>query len=140
MFPHISIIPLPQPLHLRVLSPFLSSPPILSHFIHFTFEAYRGYSGSFGGFRSIVFIVASQVSSSIVDRENSSHPNILSPTAPSPFSSISYLFHHSSILFLILSVHSLIIIYIKLSKHYTSATDFFTYSVFYSFLSLYLFS
>ena len=53
------------------------SPSILSPFIHFTSEAYRGYSGSFGDFGSIVFMVASQVSSSIVDRENSLHPILL---------------------------------------------------------------
>ena len=56
----------------RFYPPFPFSLPFCPPFIHFKSEAYRGYSGSLGDFGSIVFIVASQVSSSLVDREYSS--------------------------------------------------------------------
>ena len=54
--------------HLRFYLP-LFSPPVPSTFIFIKSEAYRGFSGSFGGSGSIVFIVTIQVTSSIVDRE-----------------------------------------------------------------------
>ena len=62
--------------------PFL--PPALSTFIFIKSEAYRGFSGSFGDFGSIVFIVANQVTSSIVDCENSLLPKIISPLLDRP--------------------------------------------------------
>ena len=59
------------------------SPFILSSFTQLMSDAFRGISGSFGDFRSIVFIVTSQVTSSTVDRENSSHPKSISPKSTS---------------------------------------------------------
>ena len=96
-FIHVII---PQPLHLRVLPPFSPPPPpnFCLPFIHFTSEASRGKSGSFGDFRSNAFILANQVTSSIFTRVIVRIYVIVSPLLDRPslssFSSIPYFLRH----------------------------------------------
>ena len=81
--PRVSIN-LSRILSFPILSPSPFLPPVLSTFIVIKSKAYRGFSGLFGDFESIVFIVNNQVTSSIVDRGNSSHPKIVSPLLDHP--------------------------------------------------------